>query len=131
MDVADDQLVLKVMTVRLPPGDYEIIKGHMSTDTGTYYSSEQSRDGVSIPFRIEEDKATYLGRFVAIGVDAGKNVFGMQLNRGVFVISDALDEDLRLLRNRSPEVLGDLEVIPAVPDFSGALGGMFIVDKRE
>jgi hypothetical protein len=79
-----------------------------------------------MPFRIEPNKATYIGRFVAIGVKAGKNFFGQELNTGLYVVVDKMDEDLQLLLKREPEALAGLTLTPAVPSFEGVQGGMFV-----
>jgi hypothetical protein len=113
-DVSEGAVKATLFRQRLLPGDYEIY-GEVYTASMAYGFAIQifMRDIEPIAFRVEANRATYLGQFLSYRVKIrdqdGVPVFG----GGYFEISDRLARDLALLNGRNDEILVEDTVINA------------------
>lgn len=102
-----------VVSVALPPGDYEIYDFEIFLNAGTVQNTYRSRRPFSIPFTVAPGKLTYLGSYQAYDV-RGRNFLGLPVPAGaVFVVRDRHESDLRLLNARIPDLPS--EIVNATP----------------
>ena len=87
-----------VFAIRLPPGEYELCNVYFFVNRGQYGSASfTAKNDFSIPFRVTEGDATYLGEFLTYST-TGKNFLGMSVpGGGYFVVNDKLERDYALL----------------------------------
>lgn len=109
-DVQDDPIYAGVFLHRLPPGEYEVYAAGIRLPGLVQFYYKQP---FSYRFRIEANKTTYLGEFLAYPIE-GKNFLGMSATAGFyFKLTDKRGRDLEIVRKREPGWhIGD--VIPAI-----------------
>jgi len=106
LDFRDDRSQGAVFFARLLPGDYEITGAPFYVGRGQFSYWIYSRHKFSIPFRVKEGHATYLGEFLA-GTEKARNLFGIPIPAtGYFVVSDRYERDFAILRTK--EGVGEL-----------------------
>lgn len=91
----------KVMTHRLPPGDYEIYDFGFGGAVGNTVTTFSSGLRFVIPFTIRPGEATYIGNF-ARSPSLGTPLESTLGAKGFFVISDRRERDLPIARQRFP-----------------------------
>jgi hypothetical protein len=95
-----------VFFARLRPGDYEITGASFYVGRGQFSHWIHSREKFSIPFRVKEGHASYLGEFLS-GTEKARNLIGIPIPvGGYFVVSDRYERDLAILRTK--EGVGEL-----------------------
>jgi hypothetical protein len=108
IDFTIDDADGSVFSAHLPPGNYELFnvrffenRGSMGTTTFT------SKVDFSVPFSVEEGKATYLGQFVGKRL-VGKNILHLPVSAGgYYVVSDQVERDIAILEKRGESVPRD------------------------
>ena len=93
----------KVMTHRLPPGDYEIYDFGFGGAVGSSVTTFSSGQRFVIPFTIRPGEATYVGNF-ARAPSLGTPLEAALGAKGFFVISDKRERDLAIARVRFPDL---------------------------
>jgi hypothetical protein len=90
-----------VFAMRLPPGDYELYNVLFFVNRAQFGSTTFTAKGnFSIPFKVVEGTATYLGEFLTYPV-TGKSIFGGRVpSGGYFVVSNKLDRDFSILARK-------------------------------
>jgi hypothetical protein len=92
----------------LPPGEYEIFNFRVFYNGGTVQKSFSSKQDFSIPFSIQPGRATYIGEFIAVGVQ-GQNIFGFSIPDGAyFTVSERGERDIAIARQKHPS-LGEVQ----------------------
>jgi hypothetical protein len=85
---------------RLPPGEYEIFNFRVFYNGGNVQKHFSSKQDFSIPFSIRPGRATYIGEFIAVGVQ-GQNIFGFSIPDGAyFTISNRGERDIAIARQK-------------------------------
>jgi hypothetical protein len=105
----------KVMTHRLPPGDYEIHDFGFGGTVGSSETTFSSGQRFVIPFTIRAGEATYIGNF-ARAPSLGTPLEPALGAKGFFVISDKSERDLAITRQRFPNMV---QPTVSVTDVSG------------
>jgi hypothetical protein len=87
---------------RLPPGEYEIFNFRVFYNGGNVQKHFSSKTDFSIPFSIRPGRATYIGEFIAVGVQ-GENIFGFSIPDGAyFTVSNRGERDIAIARQKYP-----------------------------
>lgn len=116
-----------VVTASLPPGDYVITNFNAFTMVGNTAHNFGSQQPLTIRFRVEARKLSYLGNFRAQGV-RGKNLLGMPLPAGVtWDVGSRAEEDLKIARARDAKL--PTETIDQVPT-AAAIGNPLFSDRK-
>ncbi len=99
----------------LTAGEYIFHNFELFLSNGYYESTWQSEEDYAIPFVIHPNTINYVGEIKLVPA-TGKNFFGMKIPAGgVWVISNEIDRDLKLMKSKHPELSGK-EVMNSVPD---------------
>lgn len=113
-DIADGELFVDSLVVRLPPGRYEIHALEMRSSSGTFTQTLLPDLAFSIPFEIRDGRVTYLGSFVGHSL-MGRNRLGMEVRAGAyFAVEDQQARDIGFLLGKGVLPAG-LPVDGAVP----------------
>jgi hypothetical protein len=107
-DFERDDAEGSVFSAHLPPGNYELFnvrffenRGSMGTTTFT------SKVDFSVPFSVEEGKATYLGEYVGQRL-TGRSIIYLPVSAGgYYVVSDQMERDIAILERRGETVPRD------------------------
>jgi hypothetical protein len=101
VDFSEGESRGSVFAMRLPPGEYELHNVHFFVNRGQFGTTTFTAKGdFSIPFKVVEGTATYLGEFLTYPI-TGRNVFGGRVpGGGYFVVSSKLDRDFLILARK-------------------------------
>ncbi len=109
----DDDRGGLVLIKKLPPGDYELVNFEIYNDGlhgpgGAQLTSDmwwKSKEDFSIPFKISEGAATYVGEFKAVGMRFHPFLKGKYAVGGAyFVVSDKSDRDVAIAKQKQPAI---------------------------
>jgi hypothetical protein len=103
---------------RLPPGEYEIFNFRVFYNGGNVQKNFSSKQDFSIPFSIRPGRTTYIGEFIAVGVQ-GQNIFGFSILDGAyFTVADRRERDITIARQKHPN-LGEVQSAVVDPKLVG------------
>lgn len=103
LEIVENGLFGTVQRVAVRAGQYNLVGGYFSTDTGNYAQRLRVQK-LDIPFQVNAGETLYLGAFVA-RVFQGRNLLGMKMRAGaLFEVHDQLERDMALLLRKEGSV---------------------------